>query len=88
MEIGDFITITIEGQTREFSIIAIKESPNLPYTVYYLMNLGGDHRLYVRKGSVIPQETWDIKDHIIILEDEIRGDDYYFMVSVTYVLPL
>ena len=33
MEIGDFITITIEGQTREFSIIAIKESPILGETI-------------------------------------------------------
>lgn len=88
MKIGDFITISIEGQTREFSIIAIKESTKLPYTVYYLMNLGGDHRLYVRNGITISQGTVDIKDHIIIFEAEIQGDDYYFMISVPYVLPL
>lgn len=88
MDVGDILTVSNEGRSQEFTVISFNEAMNLPYTVYYLMNKGGDHRLYVKKGVTLPQGTIDIKDHIIIFENEIEKDDYYFMISVPYVLPL
>ena len=88
MEIGNTITVTIEGNTRDFTIIAIDEDSKPAYTCYILMNAGGAHWLYLRKGFVLPQEALDIKDHIICYDDEIRGHDYYFKIHVPSVLPL
>ena len=88
MTIGDILKVSNEGQSQDFYIISIHESDTFPYKIYQLMKQEGVHRLYVKNGVTIPQETLCIKNHIIVFESEIRGGDYYFMISVPHVLPL
>ena len=88
MIIGDVLTVSYEGRTSELNVFAIDEEKNRSYIIYRLMNQGEQHLLYVKKGYTIPEEALDIKGHIIIFENEIKGADYYILVNKDSVLPL
>ena len=88
MIIGDVVTVSYEGRTSNLNVFAIDEEKNPSYTVYRLINQGEQHLLYVKRGFTLPEWGLDIKGHIIIYEDEVKGADYYIMVNKDSVLPM
>ena len=88
MNIGDIITLSIEGMTRDFHVITVEDDAGCPYVIYRLMKSGAIHLLYVRRSVTLPVGPLDISGHIILFEDEVKGKDYYLMINKDSVLPL
>lgn len=88
MSIGDTITVSLEGRTQTLNVIGIEKSMGMPYMIYRLMQADKVHLLYVKQGYTITEDPLEIKGHIIIFEDEVKGENFYILVHKDCVLPL
>ena len=78
MKIGDVLRVKYDSFSQEIIVLAVvcQSFAGFDYNVYYFE---ADYLLYEKKGYAVDNPL-DVKGHLILSEEEIKGGDYYLKV--------
>lgn len=79
MKIADILRVKYDSFSQELIVASTGHQTfaGVDYNVYYMAN---GYVLYEKKGYVVDNPL-DVKGHLVLSEEEIKGGDYYLKVS-------
>ena len=82
MKIGDVLKLKYDSFSQDVFVVSTdyKTFGDYGYNVYYLYKEKG-YVLYEKKGYAVDNPL-DVKGHLILSEEEIKGGDYYLKIEL------